>query len=302
MSEPQSRPLKWPKNVPAEAVAVAMLRGQQPPGEFESVVKAFLATLRPLEASALQRGSNAALVSALAVRWRLTAAAAVAPISPSEVDPTAVAALAQEADDAAFGLTSDPGKDDPTLKPVFESNRALLKLHATQLHASVPRDEPRVAAAPSPEPAPRMKSAPASAPSGSGRSPAVASPDQQARRKGLLVVGAVVLVLGVAVHGVRLMLEQSDLDARRKTEAALPSEFTTGKVTVVNLRSPSPEKVVELRARAASEGKRLLQFSSTEFQLVEDPALKGAAPAPAPVEAPAAPAVPAEAPDAGGQP
>mgnify|MGYP001613702692 CR=1 FL=1 len=76
----------------------------------------------------------------------------------------------------------------------------------------------------------------------------------------------------------RRLLEQSDLDARRKAEAALPTEFTTDKVTVVNLRNPSPEKVLELRARAASEGKRLLQFSSTEFQLVEDPTLKGGAP------------------------
>jgi hypothetical protein len=294
---------QWPGNVPAEADAVKMLLGELPPGEFQSVVDSFRASLGPVEKGVLDLRSNQTLITAMAVKWRLTAAIAVAPLKLSEVDTAAVDALVQETQDAVLGLTSGVASvTDFNIKQVYEGTKRSLNFLSGKLKQAVPKEaappppapvaapEAPVAAPAAPAPAPE---APPPPPPPVAAPPAAVAAAASAGVPRWMVFALVILaVVAAAVNGMNYMRDQADLKARREKEAKLPTSFKNGKLEQITLLTPSPEKVAELEARAKAEGKRLIKISSTEFQLVED----GSAPAPTP--APEAPRPDAPAPDA----
>jgi hypothetical protein len=285
----------WPANVPAEAEATRMLLGEVPAGEFQSVVDSFRASLGPVEKGVLDLRSNQVLVTALAVKWRLTAAIAVAPVKRSEVDMTAVGALVQESQDAVLGLTGGVGAvTDFNLKQIFESTKRALQFLSGKLQKAVPAEaaaappppapEP-VAAAPEPAAAPPARPvepplvpppAPAPAPT------AIAAAAASTGSNRMLLIGlAVVALIAIVWHGMNYMRDQADAKARQEREAKLPTEYSSGKVTQITLLKPDAKKVAEIEARAQAEGKRLIKISDTEYQLVADENTpKGEAPAP----------------------
>lgn len=294
VSDLSSKP--WPGNVPSEADATRMLLGEVPPGEFQSVVETFRASLGPVEKGVLDLRSNQALVTALAVKWRLTAAIAVAPVSRSEVDQAAVDALLQESADAALGLASATNVTDFNLKQILESTMRSLTYLQGKLKAAIPKEAPAPApAAPPAEPAAAAPEArapealpppPAPAPA----APAMTASQQDAanaRKKTLLLIAAAAALLAAVVHGYRFFSERAEEAAARERFLELPAEVSRGDITHITLKAPSPEKVAELEQRAQAEGKKLLKISETEFQLY------GAG------SAPPAPAPPGEAPTEG---
>jgi hypothetical protein len=274
----------WPANVPAEAEATKMLLGEVPAGEFQSVVDSFRASLGPVEKGVLDLRSNQVLVTALAVKWRLTAAIAVAPVKRSEVDMDAVSALVQESQDAVLGLTGGVGAvTDFNLKQIFESTKRALQFLGGKLQKAVPAEavaappppapEP-VAAAPEPAAAPPARPvepplvpppAPAAAPA-----PVAAAAASAGSSRALIIAFAVAALIAVVWHGMNFMRDQADAKARQEREAKLPAEFTRGKVTQITLLKPDAKKVAEIEARAQAEGKRLIKISETEYQLVAD--------------------------------
>jgi hypothetical protein len=297
VSDETAAPRLWPANVPAEAEATKMLLGELPPGEFQSVIESFRASLGPVEKGVLDLRSNAVLVTALAVKWRLTAAIAVAPVKLEEVDLAAVDALVQESSDANLGLSGGAATvTDFNLKQIYESTKRSLTYLAGKLKAAVPKEAPPPPPEPvaPPEPVVEKKPEPALAPEVAARS--IAEQEQAAGRgKGLLLIFGVVAVVGLGVHGYRYSQESAAKKERAAKEAKLPTEFSAGSVTHITLRQPSPDKVAELETRAAAEGKRLLKITETEYQLV--PAT-GGAPAPTPAPAPEDKAPDAPKPDA----
>lgn len=300
MSDESAAPRLWPANVPAEAEATKMLLGELAPGEFQSVVESFRASLGPVEKGVLDLRSNPVLVTALAVKWRLTAAIAVAPVKREEVDLAAVEALVQESNDANLGLTGGATSvTDFNLKQIFESTKRSLNYLAGKLKAAVPKEAPPPpppAPEPVPEPVREKKPEAAIAPEVAARS--IAEQEQAAgRSKGLLFIFIAAVVVGLGVHGYRYMEESAAKKARAEKEAKLPTEFSSGAVTHITLRQPSAEKVAELEARAAAEGKRLLKITELEYQIVPG---TGGAPTPTPTPAPTPEVTPPEekAPDA----
>lgn len=270
----------WPGNVPAEAEAARMLLGQSSPGEFESVVNDFRAAMSPEERAMLDVRSDAAWMSAMTVKWRLTAAIAVAPVNASEVDAAALAALQQEASDAAFGLSGAAASaSDPARKQLLEGARRSVDQLLVRLKAAAPRAPglaPPVAATNAPAPAPLPTEAPrvqetkkpAEKAAPSAPRSLAEHEEAQGRKKAILLAGAAALALGAGVHGYRFLVDQAEQQERAAREASLPAEHSAGDVTHITLRGPSAEKVAELEARAQREGKRLLKITATEYQLV----------------------------------
>jgi hypothetical protein len=186
-----------------------------------------------------------------------------------------VDALVQESSDAVLGLTGAVATvTDFNLKQILESTKRALNYLSGKLKAAVPKEAPppppEPVAAPEPVKAPVEAPRPADLPAPVAAQSIAAQEQAQGTRKGLLLIGGLVLLAGLAVHGVRYMQERSELEARKAKEAKLPTEFSSGAVTHITLRNPSPEKVAELEARAAAEGKKLLKLSPTEYQLVQE--------------------------------
>ena len=284
MADGSVKPAPWPASVPATAPARAMLRGERSPGALEPQRDEFLQGLVGLERAALSSARPPALESALVARFRGTLAAARMPARPDEVDAAGLQALVTELRDEVLAVMAAAQAEAGQVHVVLRQNREALERLAAALQNFAPQAAPPAAPPPSADQLPEALR-PAAGTASAAPAREALSLEQKARLLRLAVaLGALVVVAGL-FHGVRLLQEQSRLEAQRAAEARVPEEVVSGDVTAIFLRDPTPQKVADLEERALREGKRLLKLSGTEFQLV--PAAPGTSPAPVPVPAPA---------------
>jgi hypothetical protein len=201
------QPATWPGNVPSQAQALEVLRGQRTlVVSLPSARRLQEKLTRPEREALLDEGLADSLSEAVAVRWRLAAAQDLLLTAGGKVDQAALDALLAEVDRALEGLRAATSAT-PDMGLAIDRTWETLTQEAVDFSSNVKAASGQAAAAPAPVPAAPKKPAA----TGKVTFQPEDSPQQEAQgkpNKYLYIALAVVVVAVGAYHGVNMMQGQ----------------------------------------------------------------------------------------------